>query len=50
VLAPDRVELPRQGGPARLLASWRQLWASKDETALLEDAAHPLTRRGRASQ
>jgi signal transduction histidine kinase/ABC-type multidrug transport system ATPase subunit len=30
------------GGPAVLLASWRQLRAAKDEAALLEDAAHSL--------
>jgi signal transduction histidine kinase/ABC-type multidrug transport system ATPase subunit len=30
------------GGPTVLLASWQQLRASKDETALLEDAAHSL--------
>jgi signal transduction histidine kinase/ABC-type multidrug transport system ATPase subunit len=30
------------GGPAVLLASWKQLRATKEETALMEDAAHSL--------
>ena len=30
------------GGPTVLLASWKQLRATKEETALLEDAAHSL--------
>ncbi|HEX4060980.1 MAG TPA: ATP-binding cassette domain-containing protein [Streptosporangiaceae bacterium] len=30
------------GGPTALLASWKQLRATKEETALLEDAAHSL--------
>ncbi len=30
------------GGPTVLLASWKELRATKDETALMEDAAHSL--------
>jgi signal transduction histidine kinase len=30
------------GGPSVLLASWKELHATKDETALMEDAAHSL--------
>jgi len=30
------------GGPSVLLASWRELRTTKDETALMEDAAHSL--------
>jgi len=30
------------GGPTVLLASWKQLRATKEETALMEDAAHSL--------
>jgi signal transduction histidine kinase len=30
------------GGPTMLLAGWRHLRATKDETALMEDAAHSL--------
>src|SRR5262249_43747615 len=30
------------GGPSVLLASWKELRATKDETALMEDAARPL--------
>jgi signal transduction histidine kinase len=30
------------GGPAVLLASWKQLRSTKEETALMEDAAHSL--------
>src|SRR5215813_5861366 len=33
---------PSPGGPTVLLASWTELRATKDETALMEDAAHSL--------
>jgi signal transduction histidine kinase/ABC-type multidrug transport system ATPase subunit len=33
---------PAPGGPTVLLASWKALRATKDETALMEDAAHSL--------
>jgi signal transduction histidine kinase/ABC-type multidrug transport system ATPase subunit len=33
---------PGPGGPTVLLASWKELRATKDETALMEDAAHSL--------
>ena len=33
---------PAPGGPTVLLASWKELRATKDETALMEDAAHSL--------
>jgi ABC-type multidrug transport system ATPase subunit/signal transduction histidine kinase len=33
---------PAPGGPTVLLASWKELRDSKDETALMEDAAHSL--------
>src|SRR6202044_1130592 len=33
---------PAPGGPTVLLASWPELRAIKDETALMEDAAHSL--------
>jgi signal transduction histidine kinase len=33
---------PAPGGPTVLLASWKELSATKDETALVEDAAHSL--------
>jgi signal transduction histidine kinase/ABC-type multidrug transport system ATPase subunit len=33
---------PAPGGPTVLLASWKELRATKDETALVEDAAHSL--------
>jgi len=33
---------PAPGGPTVLLASWKELGATKDETALMEDAAHSL--------
>src|SRR5262249_41857447 len=33
---------PAPGGPTVLLASWKELRATQDETALMEDAAHSL--------
>ncbi len=33
---------PAPGGPTVLLASWKELRATTDETALMEDAAHSL--------
>src|SRR5215470_3078673 len=33
---------PAPGGPTVLLASWKELRDTKDETALMEDAAHSL--------
>jgi signal transduction histidine kinase/ABC-type multidrug transport system ATPase subunit len=36
------VAFPAPGGPTALLASWKELRATKDETALVEDAAHSL--------